>query len=1276
MVDLATLAIKIDSTEVKSGVGELDSLTAAGAKAEKSIGSVAGAATKTAAALHGVTVSAGAQRAGMQQLSYQIGDVSQQFALGTAPMTIFAQQGGQVVQALSLMRGGAGGLIGFLAGPWGTALLGATIILGSLWSAHSKAADGSKEQKEAAEDLTKAIDQPHNSTIRATQSTYASAQASLSDAFAKQQQASETRKAALAELELAKAKATSANASAGAGGPAYFTTARVGAAAAAEATVRSIDGEIVRLNADIGKTTATIRGLQGQITSGLIAEQFDKNAAATGRFNRTMDKLNSELRKTGDIDAFASGVRNARTVLEAEEAALKKSNNGHKKRKETISDAQRAYEQAFKSTDRYIEGLELEIQKIGKTPVQLRALEIARMKEAAATDTQRQNIEELSAAREAALAKEAAAKALTARDDYDRKTLQPLRDELALLGLTGVALIDKAQQQKLSALSTGEEAFKADLLAKGLTDVNALWLDYYTTNQALINGGSILARDKIAAEDFAEAMRELQSIAGEIDFGAAFGSAGDALNGMVDSMARLSAGQSEYARAIKAAGGDQIKIASATSAKKKLEVNETFALIGATKSLFKEQSTGYQILGAAEKAYAAVQAVNTIKNVAAGASKMFSSLGPFAFPVVAAMLAVMAGLGFSGGGGSSSVPSAQDLQDAAGTGSVLGDGDAKSNSITAALDIMASNSNRDLEYSNQMVRSLRAIENNIGSLASLLAKQLGLSGGSFDQSGLGLGSSSKGPGNLLTGALLALSPAIGLFGVILSQIPILGDIVGAVGKFVFSTKVTRTLVDQGLTFNAATVAQIAANGITGNTYQEVETAKKKKLFGISLGTKTSTSTTTGELDNDLERQVGLLVGSLRNGIVEAAGILGIEGAGAALDAFTVNIGKISVKDLTGSEIQEQLEAVFSKLGDDMARAAIPGIEAFQKVGEGLFETLARLARDYLTVDIALRSIGKTFGAVGAASVAAREELIDLFGSLDEFAEQTSFFRENFLSEAEQIAPIVSALQEEFARLGLSGIDTREQFKAAVIGLDLTTTAGRELYAALLNIAPAFDKVATYAETANKALIAGFNSTIEQFTKFAESLRKYRATLFQNDLQGANAYAAARAAFVTTATLASGGNANALGSLEGVSRTFLDAARNNASTSQQYLRDVAAVARAVDSGIFAAEETADYAQLQLDALNNSVLLLANIDAGIQAIVNPTVGAPAGIAPPAAPDANTADMLAEIRALRADSQAQSTKITEQNATLLRLWTRFDGDGLLVRTDADTPLNVVTS
>jgi hypothetical protein len=96
----------------------------------------------------------GQLRSGMQQLSFQIGDVAQGFALGVRPMTIFAQQGGQVIQTLQLMGGGTNKFLSILAGPWGLALSVATSLLVLLSSRHKDAAESvsdlvAKMKKEA-----------------------------------------------------------------------------------------------------------------------------------------------------------------------------------------------------------------------------------------------------------------------------------------------------------------------------------------------------------------------------------------------------------------------------------------------------------------------------------------------------------------------------------------------------------------------------------------------------------------------------------------------------------------------------------------------------------------------------------------------------------------------------------------------------------------------------------------------------------------------------------------------------------------------------------------------------------------------------------------------------------------------------------------------------------------------------------------------------------------------------------------------------------------------
>jgi len=409
------------------------------------------------------------------------------------------------------------------------------------------------------------------------------------------------------------------------------------------------------------------------------------------------------------------------------------------------------------------------------------------------------------------------------------------------------------------------------------------------------------------------------------------------------------------------------------------------------------------------------------------------------------------------------------------------DNKTSSGSITAALSEANANWNSDLEYSSAMLSALRSIDAKTGAAAALLARQVS-TGGLLGTDGLGLGSSSSqgsfgtGLGAAgLTGAALAggTSLLMGGFAGALALGP-MGLVAGAVGALVGAltkTKTTVDVLDQGLTFAASTFDQITKNGVTGSSYADLVTTTKKSLLGVGLSTKVKTSTVTGGVDSDLLGQISGVIQALGDGVLASASVFGIEAAKAAegaLGSAVVDLGKLSLKDLKPDEIADVLNATFDKVGDQLAAAGVPGLDKLASVGEGAFETLTRVAREYEVVDASLAAIGKTFGQVGLESIAARDNLVQLFGGLDAFTSQTSFFATNFLTDAEKLAPVIRAVNDNLKDFGLSAESSRDQFKNLVLAQDLTTEAGRNTYAALLAVAPAFDKVATSAETAAKA----------------------------------------------------------------------------------------------------------------------------------------------------------------------------------------------------------------
>lgn len=439
-----------------------------------------------------------------------------------------------------------------------------------------------------------------------------------------------------------------------------------------------------------------------------------------------------------------------------------------------------------------------------------------------------------------------------------------------------------------------------------------------------------------------------------------------------------------------------------------------------------------------------------------GLGKALGKAGAFLGPVGEAVSAVTGVLGIIG---QKSAEKAQAKLDALSRGvdDLRAANVTSSASIKGALDEANKAWNADLEYTSQMVTSLRSIDSQIGSLAVAVSNSI-TTGNLLSTSGLGLGTSGSGAGGLL----------------------------GAVGALLFgNTKTSTTLLDQGLAFNPGTYAQ----GVTGSTYADLATTKTKSLLGVAYSTKVSNSTVSGSLNGELLSQVNAVIKALGDGVLSAASVFGSEAAKAAesaLGSAVVDLGKLSLKDLKPDEIAAVLQATFDKVGDQLAAAGVPGLDKLGQVGEGAFETLTRVAREYQVVDVALASIGKTFGAVGLESLAARDGLVQLLGGVEEFSSKTGFFAANFLTDAERLAPIQKAVNDNLAAYGLSAASTRDQFKSLVLAQDLTTESGRSTYAALLNIAPAFDKVAKASEAATAAADELAKQTADQQRQEAEA----------------------------------------------------------------------------------------------------------------------------------------------------------------------------------------------
>ena len=102
-------------------------------------------------------------RQGTQQLGMQVNDFFTSVSTGASPVQAFNQQIGQVGYAMSMMGGTAGKVGAFLAGPWGAAILVATMALGPFIDSLFEVSEETKAAEEAAKKMDSAIEARINS---------------------------------------------------------------------------------------------------------------------------------------------------------------------------------------------------------------------------------------------------------------------------------------------------------------------------------------------------------------------------------------------------------------------------------------------------------------------------------------------------------------------------------------------------------------------------------------------------------------------------------------------------------------------------------------------------------------------------------------------------------------------------------------------------------------------------------------------------------------------------------------------------------------------------------------------------------------------------------------------------------------------------------------------------------------------------------------------------------------------------------------------------------
>lgn len=284
----------------------------------------------------------------------------------------------------------------------------------------------------------------------------------------------------------------------------------------------------------------------------------------------------------------------------------------------------------------------------------------------------------------------------------------------------------------------------------------------------------------------------------------------------------------------------------------------------------------------------------------------------------------------------------------------------------------------------------------------------------------------------------------------------------------------------------------------------------------------------------------------------------------AFTAFTDAAATALLDALDKADIPAWAQKVLDGVGD------APGLEALQQVAATI-EQVQSLTK-------ALQAL--PFPNLKTVSEEAAIELAKLTGGLDGLNSAITTYYADFYTEAERSAETTKQLTASLAGLGVALPASRDAFRALVNAQDLSTEAGRKMYAELLKLAPAFASVtqasvsaladiqAAVIATRNAAQDAALQASYDYAATladqkradkaFRDSIRAVSDSLFaeanriRSLLPGgaAQSFAAAQSQFAITSASARSGNAEAAKLLPGLAQQLLDLAAQNARSAQE------------------------------------------------------------------------------------------------------------------------------
>lgn len=364
--------------------------------------------------------------------------------------------------------------------------------------------------------------------------------------------------------------------------------------------------------------------------------------------------------------------------------------------------------------------------------------------------------------------------------------------------------------------------------------------------------------------------------------------------------------------------------------------------------------------------------------------------------------------------------------------------------------------------------------------------------------------------------------------------------------------------------------QITADGFDV-ALEKVTKTQTSRWWGLSKKTSKDTDDIT---TNEFTRAAAAIQNSVRD--MAASLNIGTE----ALANFTYK-AKWDAGELTGDALSDAVAGQLELYGDALAEAVLSAGMAAEGMsgtwrtladeGQSATDVLSSLATNLQGVNKVFDYMGKAMFDVSVSSAIMADNLVDLFGSLDQFNTSVTTYMELFYSAEERVALQTKALTKTLHELGLNMPETRQGFRDLVEAQDLTTASGRKVYAALIQVAAGFNEVFLATNSLSLNIVGAFDGVLtaintaiseantnmraaetaaQAWRQTADTLEDFMASLTARYSPG-QSFAAAQQAYSSTLLKALAGDQDAATAFPDIASTMLNGALAQSSSRAEY-----------------------------------------------------------------------------------------------------------------------------